>query len=100
MARDVLRSTRWPTCSGARRYATDDSRNNSFLLALLTLGEGWHNNHHHYQRSATQGFFWWEVDITYYVLKTLSLVGLVWDLHEPPAHVRDAHLTELDRKAA
>jgi stearoyl-CoA desaturase (delta-9 desaturase) len=75
---------------GGRRYATtDDSRNNP-VLALITLGEGWHNNHHHYQVSARQGFYWWEFDITYYVLRALAAVGLIWDLHGVPAHVRDA----------
>ena len=57
---------------------------------MLTHGEGWHNNHHHYQRSARQGFFWWEIDITYYVLKTLEAVRIVWDVDGVPAHVRDA----------
>jgi stearoyl-CoA desaturase (delta-9 desaturase) len=72
---------------GSRRYETsDDSRNNLFL-ALLTLGEGWHNNHHHYMASARQGFFWWEIDITYYVLRGLAAVGVVWDLREPPAEI-------------
>jgi len=72
---------------GSRRYeTTDDSRNNWFL-ALITMGEGWHNNHHHYQRATSQGFFWWEVDCTYYVLKLLAAVRLVSDLHPPPDHV-------------
>ena len=72
---------------GRRRYPTKDDSRNSFILALLTLGEGWHNNHHYYQASTRQGFFWWEIDITYYGLKALSAVGLIWDLREPPAHV-------------
>jgi stearoyl-CoA desaturase (delta-9 desaturase) len=72
---------------GSRRYATeDDSRNNPWL-ALVTLGEGWHNNHHHYQASVRQGFYWWELDITYMVLKAMSWVGLVWDLRQPPSRV-------------
>jgi len=74
---------------GGRRYATgDDSRNNP-VLAVITLGEGWHNNHHHYQASARQGFFWWEIDVTYYVLRGLAAVGLIWDLRGVPDHVRD-----------
>jgi stearoyl-CoA desaturase (delta-9 desaturase) len=77
---------------GRQRYPTGDHSRNSFLVALITLGEGWHNNHHHYQRSERQGFFWWELDITHYLLKVLSWTGLVWDLHEPPAHVRDPRL--------
>jgi stearoyl-CoA desaturase (delta-9 desaturase) len=70
---------------GSRRYDTDDDSRNNFLLALLTLGEGWHNNHHHYQSSANQGFFWWEIDISYSVLRLLSVFGLVWDLRRPGA---------------
>jgi len=54
------------------------------------MGEGWHNNHHHYQVAARQGFFWWEIDCTYYVLRALAAVGLVWDLHGVPDHVRAA----------
>lgn len=67
---------------GRRRYATpDDSRNNAFL-ALLTFGEGWHNNHHHYPASVRQGFYWWEIDITWYFLKLLERLGLIWDLRD------------------
>lgn len=76
---------------GRRRYVTKDTSRNTLLLALVTLGEGWHNNHHYYQSSTRQGFFWWEVDVTYYVLKALSWVGLTWDLREPPRHVRDGN---------
>jgi stearoyl-CoA desaturase (delta-9 desaturase) len=75
---------------GRRRYATPDDSRNNFLLALLTLGEGWHNNHHHYPNAAQQGFYWWEIDITYYVLRFLALLGLVWDLKPVPAVVREA----------
>src|SRR5262249_39115030 len=64
----------------------DDSRNNWFL-ALFTMGEGWHNNHHAYQSSVRQGFRWWEYDATFYVLKLLSWLGIVWDLKAPPALV-------------
>jgi len=77
---------------GRRRYETTDDSRNSFILAILTLGEGWHNNHHYYQSSTRQGFFWWEIDLSYYALRALALVGLVWDLREPPAHVVAGHL--------
>jgi stearoyl-CoA desaturase (delta-9 desaturase) len=74
---------------GSVRYDTgDDSRNNA-LLGVLALGEGWHNNHHHYQSSAALGFYWWEIDVTWWVLKLLSATGLIWDLRSPPASVRD-----------
>ena len=77
---------------GRRRYVTGDQSRNNWLLALLTMGEGWHNNHHAYQASVRQGFRWWEYDVTFYVLRTLSWVGLVWDLHMPPrAVVRGEH---------
>lgn len=72
---------------GSKRYATSDESRNNFWLALITLGEGWHNNHHHYQSSANQGFYWWEIDISYCVLKCLSFVGLVWDIRKPPEKV-------------
>lgn len=71
---------------GSRRYATTDTSRNNFLLALITMGEGWHNNHHHYMSSARQGFFWWEIDVSYYILVALSKVGLVWDLRPVPEH--------------
>jgi stearoyl-CoA desaturase (delta-9 desaturase) len=75
---------------GRRRYQTSDDSRNSLLIALFTLGEGWHNNHHHYQRSERQGFYWWEIDITHYLLRVLGAVRLVKDLHAPPRAVRDA----------
>jgi stearoyl-CoA desaturase (delta-9 desaturase) len=72
---------------GSRRFQTlDDSRNNLWL-ALLTMGEGWHNNHHRYPISARQGFFWWEIDLTYYVLKFLALFHVVWELRMPPKSI-------------
>lgn len=75
---------------GKRRYATTDDSRNNWFLALLTMGEGWHNNHHHHMSSCRQGFFWWEVDLTYYILKALSWVGLVWDIREPSRRVYEA----------
>ena len=74
---------------GRRRYQTTDDSKNSLILALLTMGEGWHNNHHYYMRSTSQGFFWWEIDMSYYLLRLMAVFGLVWDLHTPPRHVRD-----------
>ena len=72
---------------GKQPYVTgDDSRNNLFL-AIITLGEGWHNNHHHFPSATPQGFHWWQIDITYYILKALSIFRIVWDLRMPPAHV-------------
>jgi len=73
---------------GSKRYVTGDDSRNNWLLALFTMGEGWHNNHHAYQSSVRQGFRWWEIDATFYVLKVLSWVGLVWNLKTPPKAVR------------
>lgn len=72
---------------GRRRFATRDDSRNSLLIALFTFGEGWHNNHHFVPSSERQGFFWWEVDLTHYVLTMLSWPGLVWDLKKPPKHI-------------
>jgi len=72
---------------GRRRYNTPDTSRNNVLLALITLGEGWHNNHHHYAVSARQGFFWWEIDITFYVLVLMSRLGIIRDLRPVPAHM-------------
>jgi len=72
---------------GTKRYVTGDDSRNNWLLALLTMGEGWHNNHHAYQASVRQGFRWWEIDPTYYLLKALSWCGVVWDMKSPPKAV-------------
>jgi stearoyl-CoA desaturase (delta-9 desaturase) len=70
---------------GSRRYDTRDQSRNNGLLAFVTLGEGWHNNHHRFMSAARQGFFWWEIDATYCVLRVLALARLIWDVREPPA---------------
>jgi stearoyl-CoA desaturase (delta-9 desaturase) len=76
---------------GSRRYDTPDTSRNNFWLSLLTLGEGWHNNHHHYAVSARQGFFWWELDITYYGLVLLSWLGIIWDIQPIPDHIKETN---------
>ena len=76
---------------GRRRFPTNDNSRNSALLAVITLGEGWHNNHHHFPGTARQGFKWWEYDVTYYGLKMLSWMGIVKDLKGLPAHVFKRH---------
>jgi len=70
---------------GRKRYVTGDDSRNNWLLALVTMGEGWHNNHHACQSSVRQGFRWWEVDPTFYILKMLSWMRIVWNLKTPPA---------------
>lgn len=72
---------------GKRRFKTQDQSRNNWLLAMITLGEGWHNNHHRFPASCRQGFVWWEIDMTYYVLKAMSWFGLVWDLRPVPAKI-------------
>jgi stearoyl-CoA desaturase (Delta-9 desaturase) len=75
---------------GRRRYKTRDHSRNNALIAVITLGEGWHNNHHHFSGSAKQGFYWWEVDITYYGLKLLAVVGIIWNLRTVPIALRES----------
>ena len=72
---------------GRRRYVTGDDSRNNWWLAVLTMGEGWHNNHHACQSSVRQGFRWWEFDPTFYILKVLSWLRVVWDLKRPPEAV-------------
>ena len=72
---------------GKRAFATRDNSRNNLFVALLTLGEGWHNNHHRYAGSARQGFYWWQVDVCYYLLKALAAVGLIWDLKPVPRSI-------------
>ncbi|MBS0664242.1 MAG: fatty acid desaturase [Verrucomicrobia bacterium] len=69
---------------GRRRFGTGDDSRNSWILAFVTLGEGWHNNHHRYMHSTRQGFYWWEFDPTYYGLKLMSYTGFIWDLKPVP----------------
>jgi stearoyl-CoA desaturase (delta-9 desaturase) len=72
---------------GSRRFNTKDHSRNNFFLAILTLGEGWHNNHHRCPYSERQGFYWWEVDMSHYILRSLAWLGLVWDLQKPPESI-------------
>ncbi|MFG0331303.1 MAG: acyl-CoA desaturase [Phycisphaerales bacterium] len=88
---------------GRRRFDTNDDSRNNFALALLTLGEGWHNNHHYFPGSARQGFYWWEIDLTYYGLLGLSWLGVVWDVRRVPGRVYAAaagHRRSRDRGAS
>ena len=72
---------------GKRRFPTTDDSRNNWLLAILTFGEGWHNNHHRFSSSARQGFYWYEYDFTFYILKVLSWLGIVWDLRPVPQSI-------------
>ncbi|MBK7864591.1 MAG: fatty acid desaturase [Archangiaceae bacterium] len=85
---------------GRRRYLTTDTSRNNWLLALITCGEGWHNNHHFHQNTANQGWFWWEVDFSYLLLRGLEQLGLVWKLKKPEAQTRFAHLKYTDAQRA
>lgn len=76
---------------GYRRYPTADNSRNHWIIALLTLGE-WHNNHHYFPPAARQGFFWYELDVAYYLLKAMSWLGLVWDLKTLPEHAKHGEL--------
>lgn len=74
---------------GTQRFKTTDHSKNNFWLALITFGEGWHNNHHYYPASARQGFFWYEVDLTYYILKLMAWMGIIWDLKPVPSYIKE-----------
>ena len=84
---------------GTRRFDTPDTSRNNLLLSILTLGEGWHNNHHHYAVTARQGFYWWEVDMTYYVLVLMSWFGIVRDLRPVPDRILASNRLSLQPNA-
>jgi stearoyl-CoA desaturase (Delta-9 desaturase) len=77
---------------GRRRFQTKDDSRNSVFVAIIAMGEGWHNNHHYYPSSERQGFYWWEIDVTHYVLCALSAMRIVWDLQSPPERIYQARL--------
>lgn len=83
---------------GSRDFDTEDHSRNNLFLSIITLGEGWHNNHHYYAGSTRQGFYWWQIDVTYYLLKLMSLFGLVWGLKPIPARVYEASKIAQARK--
>ncbi len=85
---------------GRQRYKTGDDSRNNLWLAIITLGEGWHNNHHRYPGAARQGFYWWEFDLTFYMLKLMALLGVIWDLKPVPAAVRAGRRQALLARAA
>ena len=78
---------------GSRRFETGDNSRNNLFVALITLGEGWHNNHHYYPATERQGIYWWEIDVSHYTLQTLSWLGVVWGLQKHPANVASAQMS-------
>ena len=86
---------------GKKRFNTDDESRNNWVVALLTFGEGWHNNHHRWPLSARQGMYWWEIDLTYYLLRGLEALGLVWDLKVYPDKIyQEAATNHAENKIA
>ena len=85
---------------GSRRYETPDTSRNNLFLAILAFGEGWHNNHHYYPNTARQGFYWWEIDVSYYIIVALSWLGLVWDVKPLPAEIREPRREQVTDVAA
>ena len=83
---------------GSRRFQTRDESRNNPITAFFAAGEGWHNNHHRYQRAARNGFYWWEFDPTWYVIRAMSAVGLVWDVQRVPARVYAEAEAQLNRQ--
>jgi len=83
---------------GTRRYATTDTSRNNALIAVLTMGEGWHNNHHHYMASANQGFYWWEIDGSFYLIRAFQMLGLVWDVRTAPKKIVDGTIRAAERR--
>jgi len=85
---------------GSRRFDTIDESRNNAVTAFFAVGEGWHNNHHRYQRSARNGFYWWEFDPTWYVIRLMQMVGLVWDVKTVPQRIYDEARAAKARRTA
>lgn len=68
---------------GSQRFPTGDTSTNSFWVAMLTFGEGWHNNHHAHPQSARHGLAWYEFDLNWYGISALRMLGLAWDIKLP-----------------
>jgi len=83
---------------GSQRFKTDDDSRNNVWLAIVTLGEGWHNNHHHYPAAARQGFYWWEIDLTFYALWVMSKLRIIRDLRHVPQHILQRNRIETTAK--
>jgi len=83
---------------GSRRFDTIDESRNNPLTAIFAVGEGWHNNHHRYQRAARNGFYWWEFDPTWYVIRAMQALGLAWDVQPVPRRIyEEARATRVRR---
>jgi stearoyl-CoA desaturase (delta-9 desaturase) len=84
---------------GTRRFDTIDESRNNPLTALFAVGEGWHNNHHRYQRAARNGFYWWELDVTWYVIRAMQALGLTWDVQAVPRRIYEEARATRARRA-
>jgi stearoyl-CoA desaturase (delta-9 desaturase) len=76
---------------GYRNYQTTDRSRNLWWVALMSYGEGWHNNHHAHQRLARHGHRWWEVDITYMVIRLLKALGLATKVQDRLPEFSESH---------
>jgi stearoyl-CoA desaturase (delta-9 desaturase) len=85
---------------GSRRFDTRDESRNNAVTALFAAGEGWHNNHHRYQRAARNGFYWWEFDPTWYVIRAMQALGLAWDVQAVPKRIYEEARAAKARRAA
>ncbi len=84
---------------GSRRFETVDESRNNPLTAFFAAGEGWHNNHHRYQRAARNGFYWWELDLTWYTIRVMAALGLVWDIQWVPTRIYEEARTVKAQRA-
>ena len=85
---------------GSRRFETRDASRNNAFTAFFAAGEGWHNNHHRFQRAARNGFYWWEFDPTWYVIRLMKAVGLAWDVQVVPARIYEEARATKAREAS
>lgn len=84
---------------GSKRFVTGDNSRNNLFVALITLGEGWHNNHHYYPAVERQGIYWWEIDAAHYTLRLLSWLGVVWGLQKHPANTAPVRIDATPKRS-
>jgi stearoyl-CoA desaturase (delta-9 desaturase) len=85
---------------GSRRFETVDESRNNVLTAFFAVGEGWHNNHHRYQRAARNGFYWWEFDPTWYIIRGMAALRIAWDLQSVPKRIYEEARSVKAQRAA
>jgi stearoyl-CoA desaturase (Delta-9 desaturase) len=74
---------------GRRPYRSDDESRDNLIFGIVGMGEGWHHTHHTFPTSARHGLRWWQIDVSYWVIRTLAFFGLAWNVKVPTRQAQD-----------